>query len=81
MIIFVIPFSRLPLSYRFATWILRYLRPQCSTRYVQRCLTRLQAFEPGSKTCIQRFMMQFEPVGEQVRTHVSPFMPSAAQDL
>ncbi len=81
MIVFVVPFLWLPESQRITTQIPRDLGPQCAAWCVQGCLARLQAFKPGSEACIQCFVMQFEPVNEQVRTHVSPFVPSTAHDL
>lgn len=81
MIVFVVPFSWLLESGRITTRIPGGLGPQCSARYVQGRLVRLQAFKPRGKACIQRFVMQIEPVDEQVRTHVSPFLPSATHDL
>ena len=81
MIVFVVPFSWLPESRRIDTRIPRDLGPQCSARYLQGRLARLQAFKPRGKACIQRFVVQIEPVDEQVRTYVSPFLPSATHDL
>ncbi len=81
MIVFVVPFSWLPQSQRIDTRIPRDLGPQCSARYFQGRLARLQAFKPRGKACIQRFVVQIEPVDEQVCAHVSTFLPSAAHDL
>ena len=74
MFVFVVAFWWLPWRRRVIARVPRNLEPQCSVWGLQGCLAGLQTFKPGGEACIQRFVMQFEPVHKQVRANVSAFV-------